>query len=255
MTFRNWLGFVLERIEGAILAAGRGERLRAQGPDLPKPLVRLAGEALLIRQTRMLLEAGAERVVAVVNSETASVIDREAINLPAQLDLVVRDTPNSMETMFELGEHLTSRCFLAATVDTVLTSDEMRRFARASSVLTEGPDAVADGALGVVRWRGDERPLFVEAETSGVIRKVGAEHGDLVTAGVYFLPRSIFDFRSRAHDAKLSALRQFLGALVEWGVRLNTVELHDVIDIDVAADLEDANRMLERHGSERKGRV
>jgi NDP-sugar pyrophosphorylase family protein len=240
------LRFALERIEGAILAAGRGDRLRAQGPDLPKPLVRLGGEPLLVRQTRILLEAGADRVVAVVNSETASVIERDAIQLPERLKLVVRDTPNSMETLFQLGDHLTGRWFLAATVDAVLACKEMQRFARQSIALTAGAHPIADGALGVVRWRGDERPLFVEVEADGAIRTVGATRSGLVTAGVYFLPGSIFIFRDRAHDAGLSALRQFLGGLVDWGVRLHAIELNDVIDIDVADDLEAAHRMLER---------
>ena len=237
--------FVLERIDGAILAAGRGERLRAQGPDLPKPLVRLAGQPLLVRQTRILQEAGADTVVAVVNSETASVIKRDAIQLPGRLKLVVRDTPNSMETLFQLGDHLTGGWFLAATVDAVLACDEMQRFVRQSIALTAGAQPIADGTLGVVRWRGDDRPLFVEIEAGGAIRTVGAARSDLVTAGVYFLPRSIFAFRGRAHDAKLSALRQFLGGLVDWGVRLHAIELKHVIDIDVADDLEAARRMLE----------
>jgi choline kinase len=237
----------LERIEGAILAAGHGERLRAQGPDLPKPLVKLGDEPLLVRQTHALLEAGAERVIAVVNSETASLIERNAIILPGQLKLVVRDTPNSMETLFQLADHLTGRRFLAATVDAVLARGEMKRFTERAVALTEAEsDGPATGALGVVRWRGDERPLFVEVEAGGAIRKVGVAQGSLVTAGVYFIPSSIFAFRARARESKLSALRQFLGGLVDWGVRLHAIELSGVIDIDVAADLDAARRMLER---------
>ncbi len=246
----------MDRIEGAILAAGHGERLRAQGPDLPKPLVKLDDEPLLLRQTRALLEAGVERVIAVVNSETASLIERDAILLPSQLKLVVRDTPNSMETLFQLADHLTGRGFLAATVDAVLARGEMKRFAQQAVARTGSEsDSAADGALAVVRWRGDERPLFIEVEPGGVIRKVGVEQSSLVTAGVYFLPTSIFAFRTRARELKLSALRQFLGGLVEWGVRLHAIELSGVVDIDVAADLDAARRMLEReHRAARPGK-
>jgi len=245
-TFKNWLRIVLEPIEGAILAAGRGERLRAKGSDLPKPLVVLDGEPLLARQGRILLEAGASRVVAVVNSETAALIDRDAIVLPSRLTLVVRDTPNSMETLFELGEHLASGWFLAATVDTVLGPGDMTRFAQRATALTRDSPAAADGVLGVVQWRGDERPLFVDVETSGGIRKVGGACGATVTAGVYFLPSSIFAFRARAREAGLAALREFLSRLVDWGVRLNAVAWNEVIDIDVASDLEAARAMLAR---------
>jgi choline kinase len=237
----------LEPIEGAIVAAGRGERLRAHGADLPKPLVTLNGETLLARQARIMLEAGVERVIAVVNSETAELIQRRAIPLPDNLIVKVRDTANSMETLFELGEHLSGSRFLAATVDTVLGSGEMTRFARHAKASASGASAApADGVLGVVRWRGDERPLFVEIDDGGAIRKVGAARGAMVTAGVYFLPRSIFAMRARAREAGLSALREFLGAMVAWGVRLHALELNEVIDIDAAPDLEAARRMIAR---------
>jgi len=237
----------LESIDGGILAAGRGERLRAQGANLPKPLVVLDGETLLARQTRILLEAGARRVVAVVNSETAAVIERDAISLPERLTVVVRDTPNSMETLFQLCEHLTSRWFLAATVDSVLGRGEMTRFARRATALAcANPAAPDSGVLGVVRWRGDERPLFVDVDGAGLIRKVGAAGGDTVTAGVYFLPQSIIAFRDRARQAGLSALRQFLAAVADWGVGLHAVALKEVIDIDVAQDLEAARAMVEK---------
>ncbi|HEV3111808.1 MAG TPA: NTP transferase domain-containing protein [Candidatus Binataceae bacterium] len=243
----------MELIEGAILAAGRGERLRAEGPDLPKPLVKLDGETLLGRQARILLEAGVSRVVAVVNSETAALIDRAAIALPGLLRVVVRDTPNTMETLFELGEHLTGGRFLAATVDAIVGPDEMMRFVQRAMALTRGgPAASADGVLGVVRWRGDERPLFVEVDDGGAIRKVGAAAGTMVTAGVYFLPTSIFDFRARARAAGHRALREFLGGLVEWGVRLHAVEFGEVIDIDVAQDLEAASVMLAQKPENRR---
>ncbi len=237
----------MERIDGAILAAGRGERLRAQGPDLPKPLVKLDGETLLARQTRVLLEAGVDRVVAVVNSETAALLERDAVALPKRLTIVVRDTPNSMETLFQLGEHLSTRWFLAATVDAVLARGEMQRFAdQAIARVEPAPHAHEEGALGVVRWRGDQRPLFVEVGNDGVIRGLGADSGATVTAGVYFLPASIFAYRARARAAKLSALRQLLSGLVDWGVRLHAIELGDVIDIDVAQDLDAARLMLAR---------
>jgi NDP-sugar pyrophosphorylase family protein len=234
----------LEPIEGAILAAGRGERLRAHGSDLPKPLVVLNGETLLARQTRLMVEAGANRVVAVVNSETAGLIARDSLGLPPKLEVVVRDTPNSMETLFELGNHLKRERFLAATVDAIAGDGEIARFVRCALETTCGAAPCADGALGVVRWRGDERPLFVEVDDAGAIRKIGCKSAAMVTAGVYFLPKSVFALRAQARAAGFSALRDFLGALINWGVRLHAVELTGVIDIDVPQDLDAARAML-----------
>src|ERR1700687_3874716 len=91
---------------GAIIAAGRGERLRNAVDDLPKPLVELGSETMLVRQARMLHEAGAETVVALVNSETAGLIAARGITTAPWLKLRVRDTPRSMESVFTLGEYL-----------------------------------------------------------------------------------------------------------------------------------------------------
>jgi NDP-sugar pyrophosphorylase family protein len=237
----------LEPIEGAILAAGRGERLRAHGANLPKPLVLLDGETLLARQARILLEAGVSRVVAIINSETAGLMGRPEDAIADRLTLVVADTPNSMETLFQIGDHLSSRLFLAATVDAVFGPNQMMHFAQRARVLTGGEgEPGADGVLGVARWRGDERPLFVEADDRGAIRKVGGAAGTIVTAGAYFLPRSVFAFRRRAREAGMAALRAFLGGLVEWGVRFHAVELNEVIDIDRADDLEAARSLVAR---------
>ena len=218
--------------------------MRAQGCDLPKPLVALGDEPLLLRQTRALLEAGAERVVAVVNSETARIIKQRSIEIPAPLMLVVRDTANSMETLFEIGRYAQSSWLLAATVDSVLPQGALKRFLERSLTLCQKAHRACDGTLGVTRWRGDDRALFVEVARRGKILKIGAPSGDLVTAGVYFLPRRVFDFSSRARSAKLAALREFLGRLVDWGFRLGAIELDGVIDIDLAQDLEAARRML-----------
>ncbi len=115
---------------------------------------------------------------------------------------------------------------------------------QAVALTSAGPAPAADGVLGVVRWRGDERPLFVDVDDSGAIGKVGADSGTLVTAGVYFLPKSVFELRTRARQAGLSALRQFLAGVVRWGVWLHAVMLNEVIDIDEAHDLEAARAML-----------
>src|ERR1700688_763538 len=105
-------------LPGAIIAAGRGERLRGAVNDLPKPLVELGGETMLVRQARMLHQVGADTVVALVNSETAGLIAARAVRIPPWMKLKARDTPSSMESLFTLGEDLRGvHRFLLATVD------------------------------------------------------------------------------------------------------------------------------------------
>ena len=60
-----------ERLSGAIIAAGKGERLRIATEGLAKPLVRIIDETLLERQARLLAAAGAAPINVIINSETA----------------------------------------------------------------------------------------------------------------------------------------------------------------------------------------
>jgi len=235
------------KLEGAIIAAGRGERLRRSGgTQLPKPLVELNGETLLVRQARALLAAGAESVVAVINSETASLVRNFA--LPGELRLVVRDTSNSMESLLVLGESLRGSHFLLATVDAILPQPQLSRFVPEGYELVASPNGSRkfDGVLAVTRWSGDKRPLFADVTNAGLIAALGDRQTDLVTAGVYLLPRSIFEFAAKARERNLGALRQFLSLLIAEHIRLGAVEVHGAIDLDEAADLEAARRLEEQ---------
>ena len=51
----------------AIIAAGEGSRLAEEGVSLPKPLVRLNGEAMVERLMRIFKANGAEEIVVIVN--------------------------------------------------------------------------------------------------------------------------------------------------------------------------------------------
>ena len=227
--------------QGAIIAAGRGERLRASsGVELPKPLVEIGGISLLARQAGAMVSSGAREVLAVVNSETASLA--RGISFPRQLRMIVRDTESSMESLLVLGEALPAGHFLLATVDAMVPDHEFRRFvtqARASTV----PMPV-DGVLAVAKWRGDRRPLFAEVTQAGLIASLGQRETSLVTAGLYWLPTTIFRWSAPARERKLAALRAFLQMLLEEKIRLAAIEVEGAIDIDEAADLEAARRML-----------
>jgi choline kinase len=225
-------------LQGAIIAAGRGERLRRDGDDIPKPLVMLGGETLLARQARAMLRAGARSVIAIVNSETASIIDRDKIALPNELSLMVRDTANSMESLLALGEVLSLGNFLLTTVDAIIADAEFEKFIVASSgIITKSDRRGFDAVLGIVKWHGDKKPLFAKISEQREIVSLGDDEAMMVTAGVYLLPSRIFDFADQARRANLSALRRFLAMLIDQGLRLGAVELADAIDIDEAADL------------------
>jgi choline kinase len=237
---------VVSELQGAIIAAGKGERLRKYGEDIPKPLVRIGGETLLARQARALMRVGAREVVAIVNSETAGIIARDRIELPDRLRLMMRDTANSMESLLALGEMLAPGNFLLATVDAIIADVELAKFIEyAYALITKSDVRGFDGILGVVKWRGDKKPLFAKIAADRRIVALGSDESPSVTAGVYLLPTSIFAFADHARREQLSALRRFLGMLIDNGVSLGAVELADAIDVDEAADLTAARVAVE----------
>ncbi|HTQ25702.1 MAG TPA: NTP transferase domain-containing protein [Candidatus Binataceae bacterium] len=239
-------------LRGAIIAAGRGERLRSAVHDLPKPLVQLGGETMLVRQARMLREAGADTVVALVNSETSALLAAGAVAIPPWMTLAARDTASSMESLFTLGEHLRGAShFLLATVDAVVEAAELRHFVGCALELTGGAEARFDGALAVVQWRGDERPLFAEVASDGAIAALSERESATVTAGFYYLPAAIFDLAGRARAEGLDAMRKLLAMALASGMRLGAIQLATTIDVDESADLAAARAMVA--GAERSG--
>ncbi len=231
-------------LQGAIIAAGRGERLRnSTRDDIPKPLVKLGGEAMLSRQARALIAAGASSVVAVINSETARVAGENemALEIPPSLRLVVRDTANSMETMLALGEVLEPGWFIAATVDAVIPQAELARFVNESRRKIEDcSEKKLAGVLAVTRWRGEARPLFADVTENGLILRLGDRQTSMVTAGLYFLSTRVFDYAADARRAGLDALRRFLALIIERGMQLDAIEIEGSIDVDEASDLDAA---------------
>ncbi|MGB3550989.1 MAG: NTP transferase domain-containing protein [Candidatus Binatus sp.] len=235
---------MVKGLQGAIIAAGRGERLRnSTRDDIPKPLVKLGGEAMLSRQARALIAAGASSVVAVINSETARVAreNEMALEMPASFRLVVRDTANSMETMLALGEVVHPGWFIAATVDAVIPQAELARFVNESRRKIEDcSEKKFAGVLAVTRWRGEARPLFADVSENGLILRLGNGQTSMVTAGLYFLSTRVFDYAADARRAGLDALRRFLALIIERGMQLDAIEIEGSIDVDEASDLDAA---------------
>jgi NDP-sugar pyrophosphorylase family protein len=237
---------MVSKLQGAIIAAGRGERLRiSTRADLPKPLVELGGETMLARQARALMAAGANSVIAMINSETARLAGEMKFAMPPGLELVVRDTANSMETMLALKEFLEPGWFLAATVDAVIPQTELVRFVNESDKkIALYDDKNLAGVLAVTPWRHEPRALFADVTKDNLIAHLGGVQTPMVTAGVYFLSTRVFDFADEARRTGLDALRRFLAMLIEKGTQLGAIEIDGAIDVDEAHDLEAARRAL-----------
>lgn len=234
------------RLSGAILAAGRGQRLRPASGAVPKPLIELGGQPLLLRQIDLLIKTGMSPIHVIVNSETHQMMRQRGLRLPDDVDLLVGDTANSMESLLRLGEHIAPGFFLLMTVDAVLYAADIRSFVTNATKIIGNPGSQLDGVLGVVKWRGDANPLFARIADDGVITAFGERQSPMVTAGVYLLSSAIFVHAAEARARGLDAMRRFLAMLLEKGARFAALELPRAIDVDDAVDLRAAHEMIAR---------
>ena len=98
----------------AIIAAGEGSRLAAEGITVPKPLVEVNGEYLIDRLIRIFMQNDAEEIVIICNDLTTLVaghlveLQRDGLKgRPVPLRFVVKSTPSSMHSFFEISQFLT----------------------------------------------------------------------------------------------------------------------------------------------------
>ncbi len=231
-------------MRAGILAAGFGERLRAGGLDVPKPLVQVAGRPLLAHALHAVTAAGADEAIVAVNARDAEDVEAMLAASPAEIPvrLLRRTTASSLETFSLLAPELAAdgaRFALVAMVDGVFGQSALASFAEAAARLMGGGAGESEGLIGVTRRPDDDRPLRVRTDGAGRILAIGpgAESSPLSTAGLYLLPRKVL---LRAHDflaAGGGALRELLAAVVAEGVRLERFDLGDVVDVDRLDDL------------------
>ena len=222
-------------MKAALIAAGSGERLRAAGLHLPKPLVPVAGVALVDRVLAAVAAVGIREVACIFNSAADSV---EAHCLRAHssltLHVVRRDTPSSMESLFALQPHLHDDPFLLLTVDAVFGPTLLPAFLDEAARVDD-----ADGVLGVHEFVDDEKPLRVRLDEHRRIVGLGedAAESPVITAGLYVLSPRIFAEVEASRRANFTALRQFLRHLVRRGYRLYGAPVEKTVDVDRPEDI------------------
>lgn len=231
----------------AIIAAGEGSRLAQEGINSPKPLVKVGGEHLIDRLLRVFMQNGATEVVAICNEQMTEVRHhleqiRQSETYP--LKFIVKSTPSSMHSMWELSRWLDDEPFVLTTVDTIFREKEFTAYVQAFQALVEHDDA--DGLMGVTDYIDDEKPLYVAVDEA--LHIIGfldqCDHPRYISGGIYGLkPQSITTLR-RCIQRGESRMRNFQRALVTDGLRLRAYPFSKVLDIDHASDIPKAEAFL-----------
>ena len=220
----------------AIIAAGEGSRLAQEGVSKPKPLVELCGEPMIMRLINIMGRCNAESVSIIVNEQMTEVREFvEGIKAPFPINLVVKTTPSSMHSMWELSKVLPRGKFCLTTVDTIFREQDFARYIAAFEA-----DDESDGMWAVTPFVEDEKPLWVEVDEQMRITAFSDSRerdAHLVSGGVYAMTDAAFAVLNSCIERGVSRMRNFQRALIEAGFRLKAYSIEKIIDVDHASDV------------------
>lgn len=227
----------------AIIAAGQGSRLAQEGANVPKPLVTLNGEPLIGRLIRIFTQNNAESISVIVNEEAKEVRSYlESLAVDCELNVVVKTTPSSMHSFYELSKVMKQGRFCLTTVDTVFREDEFAEFIKIFEEQEE-----YDGLMAVTPFVDDEKPLYVEVDEDKNIKAFFDERvseGLLVSGGVYALGDEAREVLADCVEKGVHRMRNYQRALLMSGLKLKAHSIDKIIDVDHVSDIASAEELL-----------
>ena len=246
----------------AIIAAGDGSRLAQEGVTEPKPLVKVRGERLIDRLIRIFMGNNATEIVVICNEQMSDVAshlkmiqDKGLNGLPVPLRFVVKSTPSSMHSFYELRNFLRDDPFILTTVDTIFDESEFHDYVLSfQDKIAQGTDAL----MGVTDYIDDEKPLYVGVDN--VMRINGyydtpQADSRFISAGMYGLTASSLDILETCIEKGESRMRNFQRALVAADLRIEAFPLTKVFDIDHIEDIRKADEGVKNLSSCCKGKT
>lgn len=234
----------------AIIAAGEGSRLQQEGIEDPKPLVKIRNEHLIDRLLRIFMDNDAEEIVVICNdlmplvsSHLARLQNDGLYGRPIPLRFIVKSTPSSMHSFYELSPYLTDSPFVLTTVDTIFNEKEFAAYVEAfRKSIADGED----GLMGVTDFIDDEKPLHVVTDDQLRITAFLDEcnHAHYISGGIYGLTPRVINTLQSCIGRGESRMRNFQRALVGDGLRLHAWPFTKVLDIDHSSDIAKAETFL-----------
>ena len=231
----------------AIIAAGEGSRLAQEGVEKPKPLVEINGEPMIGRLVNIFCRCNAESISVIVNEQMRDVqAFVKALNPGVPLNVVVKSTPSSMHSFYELSRVMPSGKFCLTTVDTIFRETDFKGYIEAMEK-SEG----CDGMMAVTPFIDDEKPLYVETDGGLNItafsdtRNEGVKY---ISGGIYALGERAVKVLERCMADGVSRMRNSQRALIAGGLHLKAYPIGKILDVDHAGDIAKAEAFLKGEG-------
>ena len=228
----------------AIIAAGEGSRLAQEGVALPKPLVNLNGTPMIKRLIDIFMRCNATSLSIIVNEEMPQVREYlESLEIPVPFRLIVKSTPSSMHSFYEVSRHFEEGKFCLTTVDTIFHEEEFRKYIEAFENDTTG----ADGYMAVTSFIDDEKPLYIDTDSDLNITAFKDEAWDgvkFISGGIYGLTPPALRVLEECMTNGVSRMRNYQRALVDAGLKLKAVPFEKIVDVDHADDIATAEAFV-----------
>ena len=228
----------------AIIAAGEGSRLVQEGVALPKPLVNLNGTPMIKRLIDIFMRCNATSLSIIVNEEMHQVREYlESLEIPVPFRLIVKSTPSSMHSFYEVSRHFEEGKFCLTTVDTIFHEEEFRKYIEAFENDTTG----ADGYMAVTSFIDDEKPLYIDTDSDLNITAFKDEAWDgvkFISGGIYGLTLPALRVLEECMTNGVSRMRNYQRALVDAGLKLKAFPFEKIVDVDHAGDIATAEAFV-----------
>ena len=251
----------------AIIAAGEGSRLRKEGFQNVKPLVRINGEYLIERLIRIFKDNDAESISIIINEESTelkSYLDSK--DWQVKINLIVKSTPSSLHSFWNIIKQTDIKQCCLTTVDTIFNERDFKEYISCFQSCKE-----VDALMGVTQYIDDEKPLYVKTDgdnnilafcdnkdgvtdnivcdgdfqsPSGCINNIDAS--DTVSAGIYCLREKAIEKADDCINKGVSRMRNYQRSLVEANLRVKAFLFSKVIDIDHVEDIQKAEKLLKQ---------
>ena len=195
------------------------------------------------RLINVFTRCNAESISIIVNNEMKEVkAYLDTLNPGVPFNVVVKSTPSSMHSFFELSRVMKKGKFCLTTVDTIFREDDFARYIAAFEA-----DTVSDGMMAVTPFIEDEKPLYVDVDNNMNIRAfrdAAYEGARFISGGIYALNDKAITVLEDCMSRGIARMRNFQRALIDAGLSLKAYPIEKIVDVDHAGDIEVAERFL-----------
>lgn len=235
-------------MDGVVLAAGEGTRLRPLTATRPKGLVSVGGVPLLTRCFETLLSLGVDHLVVVVGyrgDDIRAFYGETFRGVP--LTYAEQQTRDGLASALSTAEPHVEGSFLAMNGDNVCSADlgavvdAHRERDADATLLVEDVSRDAASRTGVL--------VFEDGELAGLVEKPADPPSTTVPRGFFCFSPAVFD-ACRAIDPSPTGEYELTAAvawLLEQGHTVETVPLDGwCVNVNTQADIERAEALLSR---------